>query len=104
MATTLGKQGIALTTRQTRKELWQMGARWRRTARTLRHKQDPERVAQATTELTELKELRWQSGLEKRLLQTGEVGGEIVAKRVGSRRNAATSPRSDWLKVRLSMP
>ena len=55
LATALGEQGIALSTRQTRKYLGQLGARWRRTARTLRHKQDPERVAQAATELVDLK-------------------------------------------------
>jgi len=51
LATALHDQGIALSTRQTRKYLQQMGGRWRRTARTLRHKQDPDRVAQATDEL-----------------------------------------------------
>lgn len=55
LAAALGEQGIALSTRQTRKYLGRMGARWRRTARTLRHKQDPERVAQATADLTDLK-------------------------------------------------
>jgi putative transposase len=55
LATALGDQGIALSTRQTRKYLGQLGARWRRTARTLRHKQDPDRVAQATADLDDLK-------------------------------------------------
>lgn len=54
-ATALREQGSALSTRQTRKYLQQMGARWRRTARTLRHKQNPERVAQAATELLDRK-------------------------------------------------
>lgn len=58
LATALGDQGIALSTRQTRKYLGRMGARWRRTARTLRHKQDPDRVAQATAELADLKKKR----------------------------------------------
>lgn len=55
LAAALPEHGIALSTRQTRKYLGRMGARWRRTARTLRHKQDPDRVAQATTDLTDLK-------------------------------------------------
>lgn len=55
LATALGDQGIALSTRQTRKYLVQMGARWRRTVTTLRHKQNAERVAQATATLASLK-------------------------------------------------
>ena len=55
LATALGEHGITLSTRQTRKYLGHMGARWRRTARTLRHKQDPERVAQAAAALLDLK-------------------------------------------------
>lgn len=55
LATALGEQGIALSTRQTRKYLGRMGARWRRTVRTLAHKQDPERVAAAARELDTLK-------------------------------------------------
>ena len=55
LATALGAQGITLSTRQTRKYLQRMGSRWRRTVRTLRHKQDPARVAQATAELADLK-------------------------------------------------
>ena len=58
LATALRDHGITLSTRQTRKYLGRMGARWRRTARTLRHKQDPERVAQATAELAALKKKR----------------------------------------------
>jgi len=58
LATALGDQGITLSTRQTRKYLGRLGARWRRTARTLRHKQDPDRVAQATTDLDALKKKR----------------------------------------------
>lgn len=45
LATALHGHSITLSTRQTRKYLQQMGARWRRTARTLRHKHDPDRVA-----------------------------------------------------------
>jgi transposase len=56
LATALDEQhGITLSTRQTRKYLGRMGARWRRTARTVRHKQAPERVAQAAVELADLK-------------------------------------------------
>ena len=56
LATALDEQyGIRLSTRQTRKYLGRLGARWRRTARTLRHKQDPARVAQATADLADLK-------------------------------------------------
>ena len=58
LAAALSEQGIVLSTRQTRKYLGQIGARWRRTARTLRHKQDPERVEQATAELAVLKKRR----------------------------------------------
>jgi transposase len=55
LATALAAYDIALSTRQTRKYLGRMGARWRRTARTLRHKQDPDRVAPAATALADLK-------------------------------------------------
>jgi putative transposase len=54
LAAALRDQGIALSTRQTRKYLQPLAA-WRRTARTLRHKQSPEQVAQATAELDTLK-------------------------------------------------
>lgn len=55
LATALGAHGITLSTRQTRKYLQQMGSRWRRTVRTLKHKQDPARVAQAAAELADFK-------------------------------------------------
>lgn len=55
LAAALRDQGIALSTRQTRKYLGRMGAHWRRTARTLRHKQAPDRVAQAAADLDDLK-------------------------------------------------
>ena len=55
LAAALGDAGIALSTRQTRKYLGQMGARWRRVQRTVAHKQDPVAVGQATTVLTSLK-------------------------------------------------
>ena len=55
LAAALGEEGIALSTRQTRKYLQAMGARWRRVVRTLHHKQDPARLARATAVLTALK-------------------------------------------------
>ncbi len=55
LAAALGEEGITLSTRQTRKYLGWMGARWRRTARSLTHKQDAERVAAAAQELVTLK-------------------------------------------------
>jgi transposase len=56
LAMTLGAEfGIALSTRQTRKYLTRMGARWRRVVRTLAHKQDPDRVARATAVTAALK-------------------------------------------------
>ena len=55
LATALDAHGIMLSTRQTRKYLQQMGSRWRRTVRTLKHKQDPARVAQAAAELADFK-------------------------------------------------
>ena len=55
LATTLREHGIALSARQVRKYLRGMGARYRRTARTLAHKQDPARVAATTAELERLK-------------------------------------------------
>ena len=58
LATALGEQNVALSTRQTRKYLKLVGAGWRRTARTLRHKQTPAQVAEATAELTALKKGR----------------------------------------------
>lgn len=47
VAAALSEQGIRLSTRQTRRYLSQLGARWRRTVRTLRHTQDPAQVARA---------------------------------------------------------
>jgi transposase len=54
LAAALADQGIALSTRQTRKYLQPLAA-WRRTQRTLRHKQDPDRVTTATKTLAALK-------------------------------------------------
>jgi transposase len=59
LATALAEQGIALSTRQTRRYLTGMRARWRRTARTLKHKQDPVRAAQAAHTLAAFKKKRW---------------------------------------------
>jgi transposase len=55
LAAALAEQGISLSTRQTRRYLASMRARWRRTARTLKHKQDPVRVAQAAHTLAVFK-------------------------------------------------
>lgn len=55
LAATLGEEfGIALSPRQTRKYLSHIAA-WRRTVRTLRHKQDPAKVERATAVLSSLK-------------------------------------------------
>jgi transposase len=54
LAAALREQAIALSTRQTRKYLKGMGARWRRTTHTLRHKQTPARVARARRVLANL--------------------------------------------------
>ncbi len=57
LAAALQERGIALSTHQTRRYLTGPGlrARWRRTQRTLRHKQDPEQVAVARAELEQRK-------------------------------------------------
>ncbi len=55
LAEALSGVGIHLSTRQTLKYLARMKARWRRTARTLRHKQDPVRAEHARTQLDRLK-------------------------------------------------
>ena len=55
LAVALQAEGIALSGRQVRRYLQGMGARYRRTVRSLRHKQDPVRVAQAQRTLTALK-------------------------------------------------
>lgn len=58
VADALAEQGITLSTRQTRRYLAGMRARWRRTARTLKHKQDPVRAAQAAHTLAAFKKRR----------------------------------------------
>jgi putative transposase len=55
LAVALTEQGITLSARQTRRYLAGMRARWRRTARTLKHKQDPVRAAQAAHTLAAFK-------------------------------------------------
>jgi transposase len=50
LSAALGEQGIALSTRQTRKYLAGLAA-WRRTVHTLAHKQDPTKLAQAERHL-----------------------------------------------------
>jgi transposase len=55
LAEALGAQDIRLSARQVRRYLHAMGARYRRTVRTLHHKQDPERVAQARSDLATFK-------------------------------------------------
>ena len=52
LAAALGARGIALSPRQTRTYLRRMDVRWRRTARTLKHKQDPAKVERAERHLT----------------------------------------------------
>jgi hypothetical protein len=54
LAAALAEEGISLSTRQTRKYLGRIAA-WRRTVRTLRHKQDPAKVERAKQVLTSLK-------------------------------------------------
>jgi transposase len=55
LALALQDAGITLSTRQTRKYLQAMGAHWRRTVRTLAHKQDPVRAGRAKGVLASLK-------------------------------------------------
>jgi putative transposase len=58
LAAALGDEfGIALSARQTRKYLGRIAA-WRRTVRTLRHKQDPAKVERAEAVLASLKKRR----------------------------------------------
>jgi putative transposase len=47
LAQALRAEGLRLSTRQTRRYLQAMGAKWRRTVRSLRHKQDPAKVERA---------------------------------------------------------
>jgi transposase len=59
LAAALGAQQISLSARQTRRYLHGMDQHWRRTQRTLQHKQDAAKVATATHTLTALKRGRW---------------------------------------------
>jgi transposase len=58
LAAALTAAGTPLTLRQTRRHLGRMRARWRRTSRSLDHKQDPARVATAVQTLGALKKGR----------------------------------------------
>jgi transposase len=55
LAEALQSHGMRLSARQVRRRLHAMGARYRRTVRTLHHKQDPVRVAEAKKDLAALK-------------------------------------------------
>ena len=56
LAVALGERGIALSSRQVRRYLGRMGARYRRAVRTVAHKQDPTRVAATRATLAILKQ------------------------------------------------
>jgi transposase len=55
LASALGEREIALSARQVRRYLGMLGAGWRRTTHSLRHKQDPDKVARAKRVLGHLK-------------------------------------------------
>ena len=55
LATALGERSIALSSRQARRYLKLLGAGWRRTTNSLRHKQHPVKVARAVRVLDNLK-------------------------------------------------
>jgi transposase len=63
LAAALQADGIVLSVRQTRRYLGQLGARWRRVQRSLRHKQDSVRVAVATRTLDAVKRGRPRAAL-----------------------------------------
>lgn len=58
LATALAEQDIKLSARQVRRYLKMMNAGWRRTTNSLRHKQDPAKVARAARVLDNLKKKR----------------------------------------------
>jgi transposase len=58
LASALRERDIQLSKRQTRRYLHRLDARWRRTQRSLRHKQNPKRVATAKQTLAALKKGR----------------------------------------------
>ena len=53
------EEGLHLKPRTVRKYLQGMGARWRRTHATLRHRQDPEQAAAAQGQLADFKKKPW---------------------------------------------
>jgi len=55
LAAALAERGIALSGRQVRRYLGMLGAGWRRTTNSLRHQQDPAKVARAVRVLRGLK-------------------------------------------------
>src|SRR5919199_3554090 len=77
LAHALHAEGIRLSTRQTRRYLQGMGAKWRRTVRSLRHKQDPAKVERAKAQLA--------------MLGKGRPQGSSSA---STSMNAASAPRS----------
>jgi len=77
LAQALRAEGITLSTRQTRRYLQAMGAKWRRTVRSLRHKQDPAKVERAKAQLA--------------LLGKGRPRGSSSA---STSMSAASAPRS----------
>ncbi len=58
LAAALAEQNIRLSARQVRRYLGMLGAGWRRTTNSLRHKQDPAKVARAVCVLGHLKKKR----------------------------------------------
>ena len=62
LAEALPAEGIRLSARQVRRYLRRLDAGWRRTKRTLRHKQDPARVARAKATLALFANGRKQAG------------------------------------------
>jgi transposase len=78
LAAALAEQSLPLSTRQTRRYLSGMRARWRRTARTLKHKQDPVRAAQAAHTLAAFKK-------KPRRARCGWSSSTSVASRPASR-------------------
>jgi len=58
LAAALAERGIALSARQVRRYLGMLKAGWLRATNSLRHKQDPERIARAERVLNNLKKKR----------------------------------------------
>jgi len=63
LAEALTQAGFPLGTRHTTRYLHAMGAKWKRTVRTLSHKQDPQKVERACTHLQTLKKRPLSGGL-----------------------------------------